>query len=149
MQNKCSDPSLNQCKHMQCLNSHSVPRNYKQIFLWSFWLLSFKGNTRHLWRYLPSFTSLSQRCPFSLSWLPKQNIVSDFGDCILALPAVKFKGKGISPDMNSGLSPPAVQSLSHSPVMSLLSFQLAGVNKSLLIKKIFHSSVPSSTMEVK
>lgn len=144
MQSKCSDPSLNQCKHMQCLSSHSVLRNYKLIFLRSVWLLSFKGNSR----YLPSFTSPSQRCPFS--WLPKQNLVNDFEDCIPALPPVKVKGRGISPAMNSCLSPPAAQSLFYSPVMSLLSFQLAGVHKSLLLKKkIFHSLVSSSNTEVK
>ena len=149
VQNNCSDPSLNQCKHMQCSNSHSVLRNYKQIFLWSVWLLTLKGNWRQLWRYLPFFNSLSQWCPLGLFWLPKQNTVNDFGGCIPALPLGKVKHRGISPAMNSGLSPPADQSLFHSPAMSFLNFQLTGVHKSLLFKTVFHSSVPSSTTEVK
>lgn len=133
---------------MQCLNSHSILRNYKQIFLWLVWLLSFKGNSRQLWRYLPSFTSPSRQYPFRLFWLPKQNI-KILETCIPAFPAVKVKGRGISPATNSGLSPPAAHFSSQSPMMSLLSFQLAGVHKSLLLKKLLHSSIPSSTTEVK
>lgn len=91
----------------------------------------------------------------SITTIPIQPLLApqaehnDFRDCIPALPAVKVKGRGISPAMNSGLSPPAAHSPSQSPMMSLLSFQLAGVHKSLLLKKILHSSVPSSTTEVK